>query len=337
MRGVLLEKALAQLRSKKVVGIVGALFVFIIVLYLIGRAGMKPTPLVEMGLLAMTPLALTAVGECINEKAGTINIGLEGILALTCVVGVWGAELFGSGAMGLLVGALTGAFIGFIFAIISIYGRADQIVAGMGINLLAAGLIAYLLMAIWGYPGIHMFPRKLVIFPIHTPWGSVHPVTLIAIAAAILAQIFLYKTLFGLRIRAAGEKPEAVDVAGASVNRIRIIACTLGAALCGLAGAFLALGYYSGIVKEITAGRGFIALACVVFAGLEPLVALGAAFIFGFTEGLAHWIAITPGVKEVIPFYFINMIPYIAAIVIVAVAIGRRGFPRAAGKPYIRE
>ncbi len=336
MRGPL-EKVPGQLWNKKVAGIIGTLLAVIIILYLIGLAGMKTGPLVEMGLIAMTPLALAAVGECINEKAGIINIGLEGTLGISCVIGVWGAELFGSGDMGLLVGALTGAFIGFIFAIISIYGRANQMVAGMGINLLAAGLIAYLLMSIWAFPGIHMFPRYLKVSTIHTPWGSVHPVTLIAIAVAILAQIFLYKTLFGLRIRAAGEKPESVDVAGASVNQIRIIACTFGAALCGLGGSFLALGWFGAIVKEITAGRGVIALACVVFAGLEPLVALGAAFIFGFTEGFAHWIAITPGVKEVIPFYFINMIPYIATIVIVAVAIGRRGFPRAAGKPYIRE
>jgi simple sugar transport system permease protein len=337
MSAQFIKKSLAQLRRKKAMGIVGALFAFIIILYLIERAGMKPGSLVETGLLAMTPLALVAVGECINEKAGTINIGLEGILGITCVIGVWGAELFRSGSMGLLVGLITGAFIGFIFAIISVYGRADQIIAGMGINLVGMGLVAYLLMSIWGFPGIYIFSRELVVSPIHTPWGRVHPVTLMAIAAAILAQIFLYKTLFGLRMRAAGEKPEAVDVAGVSVYRIRIIACTSGAALCGLAGAFLALGWFGGIVKEITAGRGFIALACVVFAGTEPLVALGAAFIFGFTDGLASWIAITPGVKEVIPVYFINMIPYITTIVILAIAIGKRGFPRAAGKPYIRE
>jgi ABC-type uncharacterized transport system permease subunit len=337
MNAQLLEKFFAQLRNKKVMGFFGALVAFIIILYLIAWADMKPSLLVETGLIAMTPLALAAVGECINEKAGTINIGLEGILGITCVIGVWGAELFGSGVMGLLVGFIAGAFIGFIFAIISVYGRADQMVAGMGINLLALGLVAYLLMSIWGFPGIYVFSNKLVVSPIHTPWGSLHPVTIIAIAAAILAQIFLYKTLFGLRIRAAGEKPEAVDVAGVSVARIRIIASTFGAALCGLGGAFLALGWFGAIVKEISAGRGFIALACVVFAGAEPLVALGAAFIFGFTDGLASWIAITPGVKNVIPVYFINMIPYIATIVIVTVAIGRRGFPRAAGKPYLRE
>lgn len=99
----------------------------------------------------------------------------------------------------------------------------------------------------------------------------------------------------------------------------------------------MALGWFGGIVKEISAGRGYIALACVVFAGLEPLLALAAAFIFGFVEGLAHWVAVVPGVKEVVPFYFVNMIPYIVTLMVVAGVVGKRRFPSASGKPYIRE
>lgn len=317
--------------------LLAAVVLILLFIYTASQLDLKPTALVGSALLAMTPLALTAVGECINEKAGVVNIGLEGILLISAVAGVWGAELFENGVLGLLVGALAGALIGFLFGLVSVYGRADQIVAGMGINLFALGIVPYLLMSIWAFPGIHLFPRKLRVRPLFTPIGPVNWVTILAIVIAVLAQILLHKTVLGFRIRAAGEKPEAVDVAGVRVDLIRILTATLGGALCGLGGAFLPLAWFGGVVKEISAGRGFIALACVVFAGLEPLLALVAAFIFGFAEGFAFSVAVTPGIKEVIPFYFVNMIPYVTTIVIVAIAIGGRRFPSAIAEPYTRE
>ena len=305
--------------------------------YVLEVAGLNPVSLLEGGLLAMTPLALTAVGECITEKSGVVNIGLEGILLITSVTGVYGAELFGNGYLGLLVGALTGAFIGLIFGLLSVYGRADQTIAGTGINLFAVGFIQYLLMAIWGFPGIHMMQKRLMVRPIYTPFGQLSIVTIFAVAAAGLAHVLLHKTVLGFRIRAAGENPQAVDVAGVRVDQIRILATAIGGALCGVGGAFMSLALIGGVVKEISAGRGFISLACVVFAGLEPLLALAAALIFGFTEGFAFAVAVTPGVKEIIPFYFVNMIPYISTLIIVTFAVGRRRFPKASGVPYRRE
>lgn len=173
--------------------------------------------------------------------------------------------------------------------------------------------------------------------PMFTFFGRLSPVTIAAVIIAILAHILLHKTVFGFRIRAAGEKPEAADVAGVRINLIRILTSTLGGALCGLGGAFMPLAWFGAITKEMTAGRGFIALACVVFAGLEPLLALAASFIFGFAEGFAYSVAVTPGVKEVIPFYFVNMLPYVTTLVVVALFIGRRRFPAASGQPYTRE
>ena len=173
--------------------------------------------------------------------------------------------------------------------------------------------------------------------PMFTFFGRLSPVTIVAVVIAVLAHILLHKTVLGFRIRAAGEKPEAADVAGVRVDLIRILTSTLGGALCGLGGAFMPLGWFGGIVKEISAGRGFIALACVVFSGLEPLLALAAAFIFGFAEGFGYSVAITPGVKEVIPFYFVNMLPYITTLLVVTLVIGRRRFPAASGQPYTRE
>ncbi|MEM3031618.1 MAG: hypothetical protein QXK39_01745, partial [Nitrososphaerota archaeon] len=252
-------------------------------IYALYIAGMRPARLIESGLLAMTPLALAAVGECINEKSGQINIGIEGIFLISAVGGVYWAEVFNSGVVGIVVGGAFGGAAGAFLGLLNTYGRAEQVIAGMALNIMGSGLFQYLLMAIWAFPGIHIFPRQLVIprIAIPLPGGelAVNPITLTAIAAAILATIMLYRTLLGLRIRAAGEKPESVDVAGLSVNRTRIIASTLGGFLAGLGGAFMPLGWFGGLVKEITAGRGFIALAAVVFAGLNPLTALAATFI----------------------------------------------------------
>jgi len=311
------------------------------VMYVISLAGFGVVGLIETGLLAMTPLALAAVGECLNEQAGTVNVGMEGIFLITAILGVYWAEVLGGGLYGLLFGALTGAVIGLVFALVSVYGKANQVIAGMGLNILALGLGPYLLMSIWAFPGIHIFPRDLMFQSMHFMMGntyfSISAVTIAAIAMAVLAYLLLHRTLLGIRIRAAGENPIAVDVAGVSVGKIRLLMCVIGGALCGLGGAFMPLAWFGGVVKEISAGRGFIALAAVVFAGLDPLLALVAAFIFGFSEGVAYTVVVSPGVKEIVPFYFVQMAPYAITLLVVVAAIGGKKFPRALGRPYVRE
>jgi len=322
---------------KRVLGFLVALAAIAASLYVLELAGLSPAMLIGTTLFAMTPLVFAAVGECINEKAGIINIGLEGILLITSFAGVFGARHFQNWAAGLGFGLLVGTLIGFLFSVISVYGLADQFVAGIGINILAAGIIPYLLMAVFAFPGLHVLSEGLMVPRISTPLGSLSPLIFVAIIAAVLAYVLLNKTLLGIRIKAAGEKPEALDVAGVGVGLMRVFTSTLGGALCGLGGAFMSLGWFGAITKEMIAGRGFIALAVVVCAGLNPLWALAASFIFGFADALASTVAITPGVKEVIPFYFIQMIPYLVTLVVFAIAIAKRRFPQAAGKPYVRE
>lgn len=309
--------------------------------YSISLAGFSVSVLIQTGLLAMTPLALAAVGECLNEQAGTVNVGIEGIFLLTAVSGVYWAEIFGSGLMGLLFGALTGALIGLVFGVICIYGKANQVIAGMGLNIMALGLGPFLMLSIWAYPGIHIFAQNLMLLPAQLTLESgtftISPITIGAIGAAILTYILLNRTLLGIRVKATGENPVAVDVAGESVAHIRLLMCIIGAAFAGLGGAFMPLGWFGGVVKDISAGRGFIALAAVVFAGLDPLLALAASFIFGFFEGFAFTVVVAPGIKELIPFYFIQMMPYAVTLLILTAAIGRKKFPRALGKPYVRE
>jgi ABC-type uncharacterized transport system permease subunit len=311
------------------------------IMYVISLTGFSVSDLIQTGLLAMTPLALAAVGECLNEQAGTVNVGIEGIFLLTAVSGVYWAEIFNSGLMGLLFGALTGAVIGLAFGAISVYGKADQVIAGMGLNIMALGLGPYLLMSIWAFPGIHIFSHDLMLLPVQFTLGnesfSISPITLFALAAAILSYLLLNRTLLGVRVKATGENPVAVDVAGVSVGHIRVLMCVVGGALAGLGGAFMPLGWFGGVVKDISAGRGFIALAAVVFAGLDPLLALAASFVFGFSEGLAFTVVVAPGVKEIVPFYFVQMTPYLVTLLVLTAAIGGKKFPRALGKPYVRE
>lgn len=310
---------------------------FAIILLVLEFLGLNPVSIVDAALFAMTPLALAAVGEAVNEKAGVVNIGIEGILLISSAVGVYGAELAGNGYVGLLFGFAVGALLGFIHGFISAYLKADQIIAGIGVNLFAYGFVPYMLMALWAFPGIHI-PPKEVLVPVSSMYGfKVSEITILAVLLAFAFHAILYKTPIGLRIRAAGEAPEALDVAGARIYLLRVVTSTIGGALAGLGGAFMSLVWFGGIVKEISAGRGFIALACVVASGLEPLLSLGFAFLFGFAEGLAYTVAVTPGVKEVVPYHLVLMTPYIVTLVVVAIFIGKRRFPKAVGIPYSRE
>ena len=143
------------------------------VLYALSMIGIEPGQLLETTFMAMTPLILAAVGECLNEKAGVVNVGLEGIFLITAVTGVYWAEVVGNGVGGLIIGgAIIGGIIGLLFGIISTYGKAAQVVAGMGLNVFGLGFVPFLLVALWAFPGIHMFDPSLVIRTIDIPVGG---------------------------------------------------------------------------------------------------------------------------------------------------------------------
>jgi simple sugar transport system permease protein len=323
--------------SRSLIRLAAAASSFAILLAVLSRVGFKIDSLLEASLLAMTPLALAAMGEAINEKGGLVNIGLEGIFLISAAIGVYAAEVTGSGWVGLLAGLAVGAFIGLVFGVLSVYGKADQIIVGIGINIFAIGFIPYFILAIWGVPGIHIPPKEVLIEPIRTPLLNVSHVTLLAVALAVVLSYMIKRTPLGLRIRAAGEAPEALDAAGVSIARTRIFGAVVSGALTGLGGAFMPLAWFGGIVKDISAGRGFIALAVLVASGLDPLRALGFAFLFGFAEGLAYVVAITPGIKEAVPYHLVLMIPYVITLIVVAIFIGKASFPKSIGKPYRRE
>ena len=283
---------------------------------------------------AMVPITLTAIGEIIGETGGLFNIGLEGILALSAFAGVVGAE-YGGPYVGLLAGMVIGAFMGLVFSVINTYWKGNQMITGIGINLFAMGFIAFglFVMGVPGYRGIAT-ANRLVKIP--TPYGGLSPLIFLAIVLPFVAHWFLKRTRAGLILKAVGESPESADVAGINVNLVRLLATTFGGMLAGLGGAFITVGWLGSITKGISAGRGFIALATVVFSGLNPLLALIGGFIFGLFESLARWIANLPGSKAV-PWQFVSMLPYIVTLLVVSGAIGRVRFPKSLGTPYKRE
>jgi len=325
--------------TKKSVLVIILFVVIITIFYAMQSADLKVSSLIMISLDAMIPLGLVAIGEVVNERAGTVNIGLEGILLLSSFVAVLGAEIKGNWAWGIVAGMVAGASIGLIHGLISIYAKGDQIISGMGINLFAAGFVAYGIWTVWA-PGAHIISPGLGIPRISTPWGGLSWFIPLTIVLALVIHFIFYKTRWGVWLRAAGESPGAVDASGINVFRLRLLACIFGAILAALAGAFMSLDWVHMTTNSLPAGRGFIALACVVFSGLRPLSALGAAIIFGFFGGLSIWMMAIPQVVAVIPpgiDNFVKMIPYIVTLIAVAVVISRRRFPKSVGRPYRRE
>lgn len=289
--------------------------------------------LLRISLHAMVPITLTAVGEIIGETAGLFNIGLEGALLLSAFAGAIGAE-FGGPLFGLLVGMVVGSCLGLLFSVINTYWKGTQMITGIGINLFAVGIVAFGLIKL-GAPGFHDVPKVSELAKLQTPIGAVSPMIFVALIVPFIAYWFLKRTRAGLILKAVGEAPEAADVAGININLVRLLATTFGGALAGLGGAYMSVCWIGSVTKDISAGRGFIALATVVFSGLNPLLALLGGFIFGFFQSLATWIKTLP--SKPIPWQFVEMLPYIVTLLVVSGVIGRVRFPKALGKPYKRE
>jgi simple sugar transport system permease protein len=284
---------------------------------------------------AMVPITLAGTGEVIGESSGLFNIGLEGIILLSAMTGALGAEA-GGPIVGLVVGMGTGFVVGLIFGLVCTYLKGVQLIAGVGINLFAAGLVTFWLIHL-GVPGHHTIAEEARMVDISTPFGDFSPMILVAIVFPIVIYLLLFRTKLGLKIRAVGENPQAADVAGIKIHLLRLFSTAAGASLAGLAGAYLSIDWIGSVTKELSAGRGFIALATVVFSGLNPLLVLLGGFIFGFFDNLAVWVATMPAVQQIIPWQFVSMAPYVVTLMVAAGVIGRVRFPAAMGVPYERE
>src|SRR4051812_24732795 len=295
---------------------------------------MNLTDLFNVGLVfsairLSTPLLLAALGGMFSERAGVINIALEGLMlagAFTAASVTWWA---GSPWVGLVTAMAAAAAVAGVHAVASIRYRADQVVSGTAINILLTGVPALLSGAFFLSSGsTPQVPKENLI-----PWTPV----VIAFALVPVSWYVLYRTPFGLRLRAVGENPEAADAAGVSVNRMRYTAVLLSGALAGIGGAYLSIGQSSLFTRNMSAGRGFIALAALIFGKWRPVQTMLACLLFGFTEAVAIQLQGVHFGGEEIPNQFVQMIPYVLTIVVLAGFIGQSRAPRSLGLPYSKE
>ncbi|MEF9601994.1 ABC transporter permease [Paracoccus sp. PXZ] len=304
----------------------------------------------------MTPLLLACLAGLYSERAGVFDIGLEGKMLMAAFTSASVAYATGSAWLGLLAGIAGAAAMAGLHGLASISFRGNQLISGVAINFLASGLTVLLGQKIFGLGGrtpslsgaarfgeiTLPFADTLrpvpVIGPIYAELISGHTILVyIAFAMVPLTWWVLYRTRFGLRLRAVGENPASVDTAGVSVTRLRYAAVMICGVLCGIAGAYLATGISAGFVKEMTAGRGFIALAALIFAKWRPWSALFATFLFGLMEAVANRFPNLDLGVVTVPSMFMNALPYILTVIILAGFVGRAIPPRAGGEPYVKE
>ena len=304
-----------------------------------------------------TPLLLACLAGLFSERAGIFDIGLEGKMLAAAFLSAAMAAITGSVWIGLLSGIFASMLFSAVHGLASITFRGNQLISGVAINFLAAGLTV-LIAQDWfsqggrtpSLMGGGRFEPVTLPFadalagvpflgPIYAELISGHSVLVyLAFAAVPFTWWLLFRTRFGLRLRAVGENPAAVDTAGISVIGLRYAAVLICGVLCGLAGAYLATGLQAGFVKDMSSGRGFIALAALIFAKWRPWYALSACLLFGFLQALALRPDVVEAVVQVkVPGQLLDALPYILTVVILAGFVGKAIPPRAGGEPYIKE
>jgi general nucleoside transport system permease protein len=283
-----------------------------------------------------TPLTYAAIGGLFSERSGVVNIGLEGMMLSGAFFGVLGADKFGQWWMGLVCAAISGGAFALIHAFLAIHLRADQIVSGTAINFLALGVTGYFFIDVYGENGT---PGDLPRIPdvnidaLGKVFGHLNLMIWVSFVVLIVAHITLFKTPVGLRIRAVGEHPRAADTVGISVYATRYAAVVLSGVLAALGGAYLSIGFVHGFNEGMTNGRGFIALAAVIFGNWRPFGAFAAALLFGGSTALSFRLAQPWGNASVL----FQALPYVLTLIAVAGVIGRSVPPASAGRPYVKQ
>lgn len=312
--------------------------------------------LLDSTLRLATPLLLVCLAGLFSERAGIVDIGLEGKLLTSAFMSAAVASFTGDVWLGLCAGILASLFMSLIHGVASITFRGNQLISGVAINFLASGLtvvVGEAWFALGGrtpqLEGAARFQEITLPFadalrgipylgPIYADVISGHSILVyVALALVPITWWVLFRTRFGLRLRAVGENPAAVDTAGVSVVGMRYAAVMICGVLCGIAGAYLATALSAGFVKEMSAGRGYIALAALIFAKWRPWYALGATLLFGLLEALGNRFQSLDLFGITIPTQFMQALPYILTVVILAGFVGKATPPRAGGEPYVKE
>ena len=288
-----------------------------------------------------TPLLFAALGGLFSERSGVINIGLEGMMLMGAFWGIWGAEVTGSWLVGLLIGMVSGALLALIHAVFSVSLRADQIVSGFSMNFLAAGITGFAYVSIYGTQGtpdtIPRAPDVTVPLVEDIPFvgdviGRMNILVWLGLLTALLTWVVVFRTPIGLRLRSVGENPLAAQTAGVSPVRVRYIAVIISGTLAAIGGAYLSIGFIGTFGEQMTAGRGYIALAVLICGRWMPGWALVFALLFGFFSALAQRL---PVFSESAATLF-QALPYVITLIAVAGVVGRSIPPLAIGRPLDR-
>lgn len=291
-----------------------------------------------------TPLIFGSLSGVISERVGVVNIAIEGDLLVGAFAGVMAASYFQTPYAGLVAAPLAGALLGSLLAIFSVKYGVDQIIVGVVLNVLALGLTTFFYGTIMKDARESLNTDQFSLFKIKIPLLSEIPVigpvlfnqsilVYLMYAAVIALSFFLFRSRWGLRLRACGEHPRAADTVGINVGRTRTLNTILGSSFAGLGGAFFTIGSGLAFTDNISAGNGYIALAAMILGKWNPLGAMGAAVMFGFAQALARML---PNIEPAIPADLVSMIPYVVTIVAVAGFVGKSRAPAAENIPYVK-
>ncbi len=311
------------------------LAIILVTAFFYSRGADVTTSVYATGTAFALPLALAAMVGIMCERTGIVNIGIEGTMLISAFVAFFVSSLTQNIIIGLIAAIFTGSMMGLILALMAVSWRMDQIIAGTIINILATGLTSFLYVQGKTIPSVFQAIEVPVLskIPFFGPVLFIHgALTFLGIAIILALYVAIYHTTWGLRSRAVGEHPSSADTAGVSVVRLRYINVTIAGAIGALAGSYLSLELVGSFERGFTAGKGFTALALMIFGRWNPLGALAAAMFFGLTQAYANQLMIDQVVN--IPSQFTSVLPYVMTIVVLAISAGKVRPPAAEGQPY---
>lgn len=327
-----------------ILGLVAFAFVFAFLTWVAAGQGMNLTGLLETTVQRAVPIVFGALSGVLCERAGVVNIAIEGMLLSGAFVSAVVTSVTGNPWLGMLGAMAIGALLAALLAVLAIRYRVDQIIAGFFINIFVTGLTAFLSVRVL-QPFDEQLNRPQIVGEIPIPILSDIPIlgpvlfshtifvyTLFALV--VIIHLGLFYTRWGLRVRAVGEHPKAADTVGINVYWVRYSNVILGGMVAGFGGAYFTIGSTGGFEREMTAGRGYIGLAAMIFGGWNPIGSFFAGLIFGFADAIQSRLSI---LSIAIPSEFLLMVPYIVTIIVVAGFVGRARAPAADGKPYVKE
>lgn len=296
--------------------------------------------LIAATLRIATPLIFTALGGTFSERSGVVNIGLEGMMTIGAFFAVYGTHITGSAVVGMICAIIAGGLLALLHAFLSINLKSDQVISGTAINLFATALASFLIYILFNTGGqtdlVNTLPYNLPGFIKAIPFigpilAGLNWFVIIAIVLVFVSHFVLYKTTLGLRIRAVGEHPKAADTLGINVKRIRYSCVVLSGMLAGLGGAALSIGITPIYREGMVSGRGFIALAAVIFGNWTPIGSFGACLLFALGQSIE---ILAQGFGWTLPSEVFTIIPYVLTMLALAGFVGKTSAPAASGEPY---